>query len=125
MLNYTEKWHSFSQSEVNAYNKMIKDTNPIHYDEDFCKNTIFQAPIVPGLLTASLFGGLLGSSLPDGAILLGQNLKFILPVYMDERIRAVVEFKEQRDDKPIIIFKTTCYKSDDEVAIDGEAVIRL
>jgi len=67
----------------------------------------------------------LGSSLPDGAILLGQNLKFILPVYMDERIRAVVEFKEQRDDKPIIIFKTTCYKSDDEVAIDGEAVIRL
>ena len=120
-----EEYRTFAQQEVDNYNLIIDDTNPIHYDEEFCAKTIFKAPIVPGLLTSSLFGGLLGSNLPDGAILLNITLGFIAPVYVGEKVRVTVEHKSQREDKPIATYKLTCYKDDGRTAIRGEAIIRL
>ena len=120
-----EKWMIFYQSDINSYNKLVGDTNPLHFDEEFCAETIFEAPIVPGLLSSGLFGGLLGSNLPDGAILLGINLKFIAPIYINERILVTVHLKEQREDKPIATYKLVCFKADGEIAIDGEAILKL
>lgn len=125
MINFAERWTTFTQEDVNYYNNLIFDTNLLHYNEDFCKDTVFKAPIVPGLLSAGLIGGLLGSNLPDGAVLLGQALKFIAPIYIGERIRAVIMFKKQRTDKPIITFETIVYKANREIAIHGEAIVKV
>ena len=118
---FYEKTHRFSQADVDAYNLMVEDNNPIHYDKEFCANTIFEAPIVPGLLSSSLFGGLLGSNLPDGAILLGMYLKFISPIYIDEKVRARIT--EVVDDKSVITYNLVCFKYDGVIAIDGTAKV--
>ena len=120
-----ETFITFSQAEVDDYNHMVDDTNPIHHDKEFCEKTIFKAPIVPGLLTSGVFGGLLGSNLPDGAILLGITLGFIAPVYIGEKVRVTIEFEERREDKPIVTYTLVCYKDNGEVAINGEAILRL
>ena len=124
-MEYAETFIAFSQADVEDFNFTVDDTNPIHYDAEFCDTTIFKAPIVPGLLTSGAFGGLLGSNLPDGAILLGVTLGFIAPVYIGEKVRVTIELKEQREDKPIATYKLVCYKDNGKVAINGEAILRL
>ena len=124
MIKYSEIFISFTQEDVDAYNSFVIDGNPIHYDIEFCKKTVFEAPIVPGLLTSGLFGGLLGSKLPKGAILLGINLKFIAPVYIDEQIMANIELIKQREDKPIVTYRLICKKSDGRIAVEGEAILK-
>lgn len=117
---------SFSEEEVLLYIKMSCDTNPMHHDIRYAKTTMFKERIVPGLQIASLFGGLLGSKLPgNGTIHLGQTLSFKNPIYINEKVIAVIEVIKIRNDKPIITFKTNCYNSKNEMAIDGEAVVKI
>jgi acyl dehydratase len=117
---------SFSEEEVFLYIKISGDTNAIHHDIEYAKTTIFKNRIVPGLQVASLFGGLLGSKLPgEGTIYLGQTLSFKKPIYLDEEILAIIEVVNIRSDKPILTFKTTCYNSNNELAIDGEAIVKI
>lgn len=117
---------SFSEEEVLYYIKTSGDTNAIHHDIEYAKTTIFKKRIVPGLQVASLFGGLLGSKLPgEGTIHLGQTLFFKKPIYLYEEILAIIEVVNIRSDKPILTFKTTCYNSNNELAIDGEAIVKI
>ena len=118
----TQKY--FSKEEITAYTEFSKDNNPIHFDESYASKTIFQKPIVPGLMVASLFGGLLGSVLPGkGTIHLGQELRFQSPVFIDELVTASIEIIEIRPEKSIITFHCVVVKEDDKVAIEGKAIV--
>jgi len=115
----------FSKENVLSYLEISGDTNPIHYDDEYANNTSFKACIVPGIMVGSLFGGLLGSKLPGkGTIHLGQTMSFKSPVFINEEIKATIEIIKIREDKPIITFKTICYKNNNEIAIEGEAVVK-
>ena len=117
---------AFDLNEVVEYTKSSVDTNPIHCNEEYAKETIFGKRIVPGLQVASLFGGLLGTELPGrGTILLGQTLSFKKPVYINDEVLAIIEIIKIRFDKPIITFKTTCFNSKNELAVDGQAVVKV
>ena len=124
-MDYFEAFITFSQAEVDGFNRTVDDTNPIHFDREFCEKTVFEAPIVPGLLTSGAFGGLLGSNLQDGAILLGMTLGFIAPVYIGEMVRVTMSLEKFRTDKPIATYKLVCYKDNGKVAINGEAIVRI
>ena len=115
----------FTERDVFEYLKLSGDSNPIHYDKEYAQKTPFKFCIVPGILVGSLFGGLLGSQLPGrGTIHLGQTLNFKNPVYINEEITAIIEVIKTRDDKPIITFKTVCFKNNGEIAVEGEAVVK-
>ena len=114
----------FKADNVKNYANISLDTNPIHFDHEYASKTYFKKPIVHGLLVSSLFGGLLGSKLPgEGTVHMGQNLKFIKPIYIGEEVMAIIEVIKIRQDKLIITFSTKCYKENKELAIDGEAVV--
>lgn len=115
---------SFTQEEVNNFIKISLDNNPIHYDKDYASSTIFEKPIVHGMLVSSLISAVIGTKLPGkGTIYLGQNLKFVKPVYVNEKIKAVVEVLNKKEQKPIYTLLTTCFNEKGEEVIKGEAVI--
>jgi len=114
------------QNLVSRFAELSGDKNPIHIDEDFARNSIFGKPIVHGMLIASLFSKILGNNLPgEGSIYLGQSLRFIKPVFVNGKVTIEVVITNIREDKPIVTLRTTCYNSSKEVAIDGEAVIKV
>jgi enoyl-CoA hydratase len=116
----------FTKKEVEGFAEISTDKNPIHLDDEFAKNSVFGGRVVHGMLLASLFSGILGQKLPgEGTIYLGQNLTFKKPVFIDEEVTASVEIIQVREDKPIVKLKTLCLNSKGEVAIEGEAVVRV
>ncbi len=65
----------FSAQDVAGFTGLTGDSNPIHSDAGAAAAAGLPAPILPGMLLASLFPAIIGSHFP-GAIYLSQTLNF-------------------------------------------------
>lgn len=107
---------------VKEFINISGDLNPVHSDEEYAQKTIFKKRVVPGMLTASLISGVLGTKLPgEGTIYLEQNLKFIKPVYINDIITTEVEI--ENIEGKIITILTKCYNQKNELLISGQAKV--
>ena len=85
-------------SHVHNFAHLTGDTNPIHLNHVEAKAVGFSQPIAHGMLVASLIPTLLAYALP-GAVYLSQTLKFKMPVFHEENIKALIEVKQIREFK--------------------------
>lgn len=118
-----------SPSLVSRFARLTGDNNPLHLDAEYAQRTRFGRPIAHGLLAATQIGTLIGTRLPGpGAIYLSQDLTFLAPVYIGDKVTAVVRVKsvrvsEHRRSQPILTLETICIARDGVKVIDGEAII--
>ncbi len=116
----------FTEEDVMQFANISTDTNPIHLDEKYAATSFFGQRVVHGMLVASLFSALIGVKLPGkGSIYLGQKLIFKAPVAIGEQVTASVEIVKIREDKPIVTLRTLCVNKEEQVVIDGEAVVKV
>ena len=67
------------------------DKNPIHLDSEFAEKTFFKKKIAHGFLVGSLISNVIGNHFPgNGTIYLSQNMKFLLPVFINDIITVEV-----------------------------------
>jgi hypothetical protein len=69
---------AFSQEEVDTFVRLTGDANPLH-SSAAAGPAGAPPPLVPGLLTGSLFAAIVGTHLP-GALYLSQTLRFAAPL---------------------------------------------
>lgn len=73
---------NFSQEQVQIFADLTGDTNPLHSEEEFAKNTIYGRRIIPGFLGGSVFSKVFGTIYPGiGTIYLKQDMKFLKPMF--------------------------------------------
>ncbi len=121
-----ELYKTFTDAEVKAYAEISGDFNPIHLDQEYASTTRFKKRIVHGMLAGSLFSNLLGTHLPgQGTIYLKQEMVFKAPVYLGQEVRAQVKVIEKREDKKIIKLETRAFTDDQQLVIDGFALVML
>jgi len=117
---------SYSKEDVDLFIKVSQDTNPLHISDEYARATRFKKRIVPGLLTASMISGVLGTKLPGyGTIYMSQELRFIYPVYFEDILTCTVEVIEKIEHKKIIILDTKIKNQNDKVVIEGKAKVML
>ncbi len=116
---------SFHDAELRAFAELSEDRNPLHLDDDYAKDTLFEGRIVHGMLVASLFSAIIGERLPGhGTIYMGQNLKFMAPVRPGDLVTAVVTVKSINTEKSRASLE--CIASvGDTVVIEGEALVKV
>ncbi len=115
---------TISETDVYLYAGISCDTNPIHLNEEYAKKTMFKKRIAHGMLTAGLISAVLGTKFPGpGTIYLGQELKFMGPVYIGDTIKANVELHEKIEGKNILKLKTICTNQQGEVVLSGTATV--
>ena len=67
--------------DIALFAEVSTDRNPVHLDDDYARDTIFEGRIAHGMLTAGLISAVIGEQLPGhGTVYLGQTLKFMAPV---------------------------------------------
>ncbi|MEY2828743.1 MAG: hypothetical protein RIQ33_601, partial [Bacteroidota bacterium] len=106
------------------YGKVTGDFNPIHFDEEYAKTTRFKRNIVHGMYILGLVSNAIGNHLPGvGSIYATQQIKFVLPVFIDDTITITITIKEIEPEKYKFILSTKCINQYNEVVLDGEAKI--
>jgi 3-hydroxybutyryl-CoA dehydratase len=115
-----------TQEDVETYAHISNDSNPIHLDQSFAERSIFGKRIAHGMLVGGLISGVIGTKLPGpGTIYLSQTMKFKKPVFFGDTISALIKVTDIREDKPIITLDTQCINQNNEVVIEGEAIVML
>ena len=108
---YWEEWdigaefvssaRTITESDIVNFAGISGDYNPLHIDEEFCKNTLFGTRIAHGPLIYSIAAGLLFQlHLYDDTLIafLGfDSLKFTKPVKIGDTVHARVEVLEKRE----------------------------
>lgn len=120
--DYTSAEKLFTIEDVSAFSKLTNDENPIHTNVEYAKKYGFNGSIVHGIFTASLFGSAIGNNLP-GAVLLGMNLKWKLPVEVGQKVVANVTVKKILTSKKMMICTLTAVNEENETVVIGDTTI--
>ena len=106
----------FTLEEVKSWLNVADDNNSIHLEGN--------NPILPGMMTSSLFSGIMGTDLPgEGSIYLSQSIKFRSPAYLNDTLVATVRVTKLKPGSKIIIMDTTIHNTEtNKLIADGEAI---
>ncbi len=118
--------HTITEQDIQTFGDLSGDYNPLHFNDEWAKQTMFGGRIAHGILTAALISNVIGMKLPGtGTIYLSQQMRFRKAVKINDKISARVEVIEKDDEKERITLRTTCINQDKSVVLDGEAIVTL
>jgi acyl dehydratase len=118
--SYSKK---INYSSIKKFAELSEDTNPVHLNKHYAKNSWFKKRIAHGMMTASFFSALFGTRIPGaGCVYTYQSLNFKKPVYIDDIVKAEIKVVDVNVKKRKIKFKTQC-KVNDIVVTEGEAEV--
>ncbi|MCF6444100.1 MaoC family dehydratase [Nereida sp. MMG025] len=109
--------------DIELFAEVSTDHNPVHLDDDYANDTIFEGRIAHGMLTAGLISAVIGEQLPGhGTVYLGQSLKFLAPVRPGDMVNAVVTVTDMDMAKRRVTMDTHC-EIDGKKVLKGEAIV--
>ncbi len=118
------KSKTFTSKDVELYAQLTGDYNPVHFNEEFAKNTIFGKPIVHGPLVLTFVTTLFATDLPGpGTVYLSHDVKYLRPVYIGDEITATLEVIEVTDKQHIFV-RTICINKKGETVLSGVARLK-
>lgn len=113
------------EKDINLFAELSTDINPVHLDREYAETTVFKKRIAHGMFYGSFVSALLANQLPGpGSIYMGQNFKFLAPVYIGDTIITTVEVKSIISSKSIIHLSTYARNQANKLVLDGEATIK-
>ena len=109
--------------DIELFAEVSTDHNPVHLDDAYAQDTIFEGRIAHGMLTAGLISAVIGEQLPGhGTVYMGQTLKFLGPVRPGDSVLAEVEVIGIDHSKRRVQLETRCIVDGKKVLI-GEATV--
>ena len=119
----SERSRTTTMNDIHAFTEMTGDRNPVHYDEELAKKTMFGKLIVQGGVTTGILNACVAEDLPGpGTVFLNTNLNFRKAVGVGEQITGRIEVETVRDDKPICQLNVSVVNGDGEVCVEGTAL---
>lgn len=112
---------TISQEDVLAFSVLTGDTNPLHIDEEFGRNSKFGKNIVHGMLLSSLFSTLVGMHCPGRkGLYMSQTLHFKNPLFIGDTVTVKGTVIAKHDAIRLVTMKTDIFRGSD-VIVTGEA----
>ena len=112
-----------TDEDIEMFATISTDRNPVHLDDDYARDTIFEGRIAHGMLTAGLVSAVIGEQLPGhGTVYLGQSLKFLAPVRPGDMVEAMVTVTDIDFSKRRVRMDCAC-RVDGKTVLVGEATV--
>ena len=109
--------------DIELFAQVSTDRNPVHLDDAYARDTIFEGRIAHGMLTAGLISAVIGEQLPGhGTIYLSQSLRFMAPVRPGDTVLAEVQVREIDHSRRRVTLDCRCLVGDTTV-LKGEALV--
>jgi 3-hydroxybutyryl-CoA dehydratase len=112
-----------TERDIELFGEVSGDVNPVHFDEEFAKGTIFKGRIAHGVLSSSYISTVLGMKMPGpGTIFMSLTTRFKAPVRIGDTVTATCTVREAVADKRRVLFDCLC-KVGEVTVVDGEALV--
>ena len=112
-----------SERDIQLFGEVSGDVNPVHFDEEFARGTIFKGRIAHGVLSASYISTVLGMQIPGpGTIFMSLTTRFKAPVRIGDTVVTVCTVREVVSEKRRVVFDCVC-RVGDTVVVEGEAMV--
>ncbi|MBV9570265.1 MAG: MaoC family dehydratase [Alphaproteobacteria bacterium] len=112
-----------TEQDVMLFGEISGDLNPVHFDEEFARKTIFRGRIAHGVLCLSYISTVLGMKMPGpGTVFISANSRFKAPVRIGDTVTTICTVREVVPEKRRVQFDCVC-KVGDTVVVEGEALV--
>jgi 3-hydroxybutyryl-CoA dehydratase len=116
---------TITEADIVLFAAVTGDTNPMHLNAEYAKDSIFGERIAHGMLAAGLITKVMGTQLPGpGTIYLSQSLRFRKPVRIGDTVTATVEITALNAEKHRATLTTVCTVKGEPV-LEGEALVAV
>ncbi len=96
----TSPGRTITEADVVTFAGLSGDSNSIHTDAEYAKNSAFGQRVAHGLLGVSIVSGLaMRTGIMEGTVIAFReikNWKFSLPVFIGDTIHVIMEVKEKK-----------------------------
>ncbi|SAL86501.1 bifunctional enoyl-CoA hydratase/phosphate acetyltransferase [Caballeronia arvi] len=113
-----------TEAEVNAFGHLSGDLNPLHMEDAFAECSPFGRRVVHGLLTAALVSAAHTELTGPGFAYVGQELRFLGPVYIGDTVTINVCVVEKKPAKHILVMDTTVRNQQGRVVLSGLSALK-
>lgn len=115
---------TMTAADVDAFGHLSGDLNPLHMDEEFAARTPFKRRVVHGLLTGALVSTTHTQLTGPGFAYVGQELKFLGPVFIGDTLNVEVTVVGKKDAKRILILDTVVSKQTGDKVLAGLSALK-
>jgi 3-hydroxybutyryl-CoA dehydratase len=111
--------HTVTERDIQLFGEATGDMNPVHFDEEFARKTVFRGRVAHGALSIGFISALLGTRLPgDGSIFLSASIVFKTPVRIGDTVVTTATVREVNG--RAVTMDCAC-KVDDRLVLESEA----
>ena len=115
---------TLTEKDLVMFAAVSGDVNPVHLDEAFAKETMFEGRIGHGMWTGSVISATLATVIPGpGTIYLGQSIQFKRPVKLNDEITATLTVTEKKDKNKRVTLDCKVVNQEGTVVATGEATV--
>ena len=108
-----------TEHDIQMFGEATGDMNPVHFDEDFAKKTVFRGRVAHGALSIGYISALIGTVLPgDGSIFLSASIVFKTPVRIGDTVITTATVREVNG--RAVVLDCVC-KVGDRLVLESEA----
>lgn len=115
---------TISTEEVEAFGHLSGDLNPLHMNQEFASHSPFGRRVVHGLLTAAIVSHAHTELTGPGFAYVGQELRFLGPVFIGDTITVEVTIVGKKEAKRILIMDTMVRKQTGEAVLSGLSALK-
>ena len=118
--------HTITQKDVEKFVNLTGDDNKLHTDKEYASLTSFKKPVAHGMLGASFISTLIGTKIPgDGALWYSQNLEFLKPVRVGDKLKITAKVIKKVDRTKTIELKTNIRNQNKELVTTGISKVKV
>jgi 3-hydroxybutyryl-CoA dehydratase len=87
--------HTVTEQHVQLFGEATGDFNPVHFDEDFARRTVFRGRVAHGVLSMGFISAVIGTKLPgQGTIFVSASLVFKTPVRIGDTVTTICTVRD-------------------------------
>jgi acyl dehydratase len=113
-----------TRQDVDTFANLCGDVNPLHMDDAFGARTPFGQRVVHGLFTGALVSTAHTNLTGPGFVYVGQELRFLGPVFIDDSLTVEVRIVERKEAKRILVLETAVRNQRGERVLEGRSALK-
>ena len=87
--------NTVTEGQIQLFGEATGDMNPVHFDEDYARKTIFRGRVAHGVLSVGFISAVMGTKLPgEGTIFVSASIVFKSPVRIGDTVTTICTVRE-------------------------------